>query len=103
MKAKENVIGTPERYTDTTTMPSFSGLTRRGNCYSIRRKIPLDLQKAMGRREIKRSLGTSNPQEAKRRAAIEWIKLDALFEKERERITLLNAPKHVVEDLSEAH
>ena len=102
MKAKENVIGTPKWYTDTTTMPSFSGLLRRGNSYSIRRKVPFELQKAMGRREIKRALGTANPQEAKRRAAIEWIKLDALFEKERERIALLNAPKHSVDDLSEA-
>ena len=42
-------------------------LIRRGECLYFRRAIPLSLIKSFGRREIKVSLGTSDPREGRRR------------------------------------
>src|SRR3954452_23116483 len=47
------------------------GLVRRGNVWHYRRRIPLDLiQSFGGRRELKESLGTSDPSKAKTRRNI---------------------------------
>lgn len=55
-------------------------LTRRGARYSIRRRIPSDLVAFYGRREIQRSLGTSDRREAERLVRSVGAELDAEFE-----------------------
>lgn len=55
-------------------------LIKRGSRYSIRRKIPLDLQDHYGRKEIVRALGTSDPTDARARCRAESVKLDEQFE-----------------------
>jgi len=80
-------------------MPSHTGLLRRGNRYFIRRKIPADLRGVVKGREIKYTLKTSDPKEAKRRAAAEWLKIEAQFEDARRKA----APaKSAVSEISEA-
>ena len=53
------------------------GLQKHGATYRLRRRVPKDLVEAYGRAEIVRSLGTKDLAEAKRRLAIETVKLDA--------------------------
>jgi hypothetical protein len=55
-------------------------LVKRGSRYSIRRKIPADLQAHYERKEIVRALGTSDPAEARTRCREESVKLDKEFE-----------------------
>jgi hypothetical protein len=45
--------------------------------YWLRKRVPDDLRALVGKREEKRSLGTRNPEEAKRRHAQLLIELDA--------------------------
>jgi integrase len=70
----------------TLTLPQ--GLFRRGNTYSVRYTVPSELQPVAGRREIVKSLGTSDLKEAlaKRREALDDIR-DTLLG------TKLRAPK----------
>lgn len=44
--------------------PVCTHLTKRGSRYSIRRKVPVDLQGHYGRSEIVKALGTSDRREA---------------------------------------
>lgn len=53
------------------------GLQKRGTTYYLRRRVPQDLVAAYGKAEIIRSLGTKDLAEAKRRLAVETVKLDA--------------------------
>ena len=63
----------------------MTGLMRRGARYYIRRVIPLDLQEHFdGKREIVRSLGTSDPKEAKRLWVVAWADMDKLFDQARD-------------------
>lgn len=56
------------------------GMQRRGGRYYLRRRTPLDLIEAhQGRKELVYSLGTADFAEAKRRHAIEWVRLDEQF------------------------
>src|SRR5438552_6533238 len=54
----------------------FSLLYRRPGIYRFRRVVPKELRDIIGHREIKVSLRTTDPDEAKRRAAREAIKAD---------------------------
>lgn len=54
-------------------------LTKRGSRYSIRRKIPVDLQSHYGRTEIVKDLGTSDRREAEQLCQIAGAKLDEEF------------------------
>lgn len=54
-------------------------LTKRGSRYSIRRKIPLDLQGHYGRTEIMKALDTSDRREAEQLCRVAGAKLDAEF------------------------
>jgi integrase len=54
--------------------------------YQLRRKVPADLVAALGR-EYKRSLGTRDPEEAKRRHASQWLIADELFANARNQVT----------------
>ncbi|WP_028199591.1 site-specific integrase [Paraburkholderia fungorum] len=53
-----------------------TGLLRRGSRYYIRRRVPLDLVRIVGKSEIVRALGTSDPTEARRLCRIESVKFD---------------------------
>lgn len=58
----------------TLTLPL--GLFRRGNTYSVRYTVPSELQPVAGRKEIVKSLGTSDLKEAlaKRQVALDDIR-----------------------------
>jgi len=71
---------------DDSTVPRHTRLFRRGSRYYLRVKVPVDLQSAMGRMEIKWSLGTSDAREAERRIKFESAKADAIFETERAKL-----------------
>lgn len=60
------------------TMPA--GLVRRNSRYYLRRRVPLDIAEAYGKREILKALGTSDYAEAKKRHAREWVRLDDEFD-----------------------
>jgi integrase len=57
-----------------------SGLVRRQGRYVLRRRVPLDLVEALGRKEITKALGTADRTEAKKRHALEWVRLDQEFD-----------------------
>lgn len=57
-------------------MPSQLYLTRRGDVYQFRRKVPPELIPVLGKREFKRSLKTGDRREAERRARVEALKSD---------------------------
>lgn len=61
------------------------GLFRRGGRYSIRRRVPKDLLEHFGKAEIVYALGTADPQLARERWAVEWVKLDRQFKALREK------------------
>jgi hypothetical protein len=54
-------------------------LTKRGSRYSIRRKVPVDLQSHYGRNEIVKALGTSDCREAEQLCRVAGAKLDEEF------------------------
>lgn len=54
-------------------------LLRRGSRYYIRRKVPLDLQPILGRKEIVRALGTADPREAAMRCRAASVLVDQEF------------------------
>lgn len=54
-------------------------LQKRGNVYHYYRRVPLRLVPILGRRFIKRSLGTTNLAEAKTLRTVEDLKAEALF------------------------
>lgn len=51
-------------------MALLSHLVRRGAAYSARMRVPLDLVEVIGKRELTKALGTSDPNEAKRRVHV---------------------------------
>ena len=80
-------------------MPPQTRLHRRGGRYYIRAKVPVDLQTAMKRKEIKRTLKTSDFREAVRRVKLESTKLDALFDDARD---VVNRGSHGLSGITEA-
>jgi integrase len=59
--------------------PVCTHLTKRGSRYSIRRKVPVDLQGHYGRSEIVKALGTSDRREAEQLCRVAGAKLDEEF------------------------
>jgi len=57
----------------------ISNLVKRGNRYSIRRKIPSDLQAHYGKTEMVKALGTSDPSEAANLCRAESVRQDQEF------------------------
>lgn len=55
--------------------------------YEIRKRVPVNLQDILGKKTIKKSLGTSNPQEAKRLKSIEESRIQDLFDSKRAELT----------------
>lgn len=58
----------------------MTSLVRRGAAYYFRQRVPVDLAGRIGRRELRRSLGTRDPREARLRAARVRARADDLFE-----------------------
>ena len=61
-------------------MSKVPGLTRRGNRYYFRRRVPKELQAIIGKTEITRSLGDVSFTEAKRLANLAMVETDRKFE-----------------------
>lgn len=83
-------------------MPLHTGLLRRGKSYFVRRKVPADLRKVLGKREIKYALKTSDKREAERRVKIELLKIDARFDAERQRVKQMTQAGPPLDTLGEA-
>ncbi len=60
-------------------LSKYTNLQRRNGRYYFRVRVPLDLIDTIGKREIKKSLGTSELATAKTRLPIEQLKADELF------------------------
>jgi integrase len=86
-------------------------MKRRGAVYYFRRVLPTDLQASLGRREICRSLKTSDFEEAKRRLHSENVRFDEWVRCEREKLTNMrqmvpaneNAPPSAVAEAMEEY
>ena len=61
----------------------FTLLERRGARYYFRQRVPVDLQEHFGRGELRRSLGTADPREARRRLKLEATRAEKTFERMR--------------------
>lgn len=61
-------------------------LLRRGTRYFFRRRVPDELRPIIGRKEIKKALGTSDHREAGKLARIEALKTDELFASKRREV-----------------
>jgi hypothetical protein len=72
--------------------PVCTPLTKRGSRYSIRRKIPIELQSHYGRSEIVKALGTSDKREAEQLFRIAGAKLDQEFASVRAALAASPAP-----------
>lgn len=66
-------------------MPSVAThIHRRGGLYHLRCRVHRDLVQIVGRHEIRRSLGTSSPSQAKTRAARMYVRLTDAFDQIRQ-------------------
>lgn len=65
-------------------MLKVTGLIRRGSTYSLRRRVPLDLVEALGKKEIVIALHTANHRVAAEAARFEAHRLDRLWKEHRE-------------------
>src|SRR6202011_5776628 len=77
-------IGTPNWYTaGVEDVPRHPRLQKRGSRYFLRVKVPTELRSAIGKREIRKALGTSDPREALTRVRKVSAETDAMFEAQR--------------------
>ncbi|MBY3199974.1 site-specific integrase [Rhizobium laguerreae] len=65
-------------------MLKVTGLIRRGSTYSLRRRVPADLAKALGKSEVVIALHTSSHKAAAEAARLESVRLDKLWESHRD-------------------
>jgi hypothetical protein len=72
-------------------MPRPEHLQLRGKIYWLRVRVPDELRPVLDRLEVRRSLGTSDPVEAKRRVRIERLKTEAEFDDARRRLAAVQA------------
>ena len=68
-------------------------MLRRGARYYVRRRVPLDLIDAYGKKEVLKALGTSDYAQAKKRLAEEWVALDREFDERRKDLARPAAPE----------
>jgi hypothetical protein len=61
-------------------MPRHPRLQKRGSRYFLRVKVLADLCSAVGKREVRKALGTSEPREALKRVRQASAETDAMFE-----------------------
>lgn len=81
-------------------MPRIAQTVIRNRTYFMRVRVPTELVKAIGRKEITKTLKTSDPKEAKRRLYQELLHLQAEFDGLRNRQKLADRAKHSLDDLS---
>ncbi|WEJ09304.1 site-specific integrase [Sinorhizobium prairiense] len=67
-------------------MEKVTGLIRRGSTYSLRRRVPTDLVRVIGKKEITIALGTSDHRTAAKQARIVSVQLDIQWGKHREAV-----------------
>jgi hypothetical protein len=77
MAYEVRVAGVTSTRTLRTAMTNYR--SKRGNCYSFRRKVPLDLQAHFGRKEFVKALGTSDPIKADLLCREYAVVYDAIF------------------------
>ena len=68
-------------------MPRHPRLQKRGSRYFLRVKVPTDLRSAVGKREVRKALGTSEPREALKRVRQASAETDRMFEALRGKVT----------------
>ena len=61
-------------------VPNHPRLQKRGSRYFLRVKVPTELRSAIGKREIRKALRTSDPREALKRVRQASAETDAIFE-----------------------
>ena len=61
-------------------MPKHPRLQKRGSRYFLRVKVPTDLRSVIGKREIRKALGTSDPREALKAVRKASAETDAMFD-----------------------
>jgi hypothetical protein len=61
-------------------VPKYPRLQKRGSRYFLRVKVPTDLRSAVGKREIRKALGTSDPREALKEVRKASAETDAMFD-----------------------
>ena len=64
-------------------MPKHPRLQKRGSRYFLRVKVPTEFRSAIGKREIRKALGTSDSREALTRVRKASAETDAMFEAQR--------------------
>src|ERR1700730_4783778 len=64
-------------------VPKHPRLQKRGSRYFLRVKVPTELRSAIGKREIRKALGTADPREALTRVRKASAETDAMFEAQR--------------------
>ncbi len=69
------------------------GLSRRGNVWQYRRRVPLDLVECLGKSQLKESLHTQDLSEAKVLRNRVAAKFDAMFEAARQNFTTIPLPR----------
>jgi len=72
-------------------VPKHPRLQKRGSRFFLRVKVPTDLRSAVGKREIRKALGTSEPREALKRVRQASAETDAMFEALRGRVVVAAA------------
>lgn len=89
---------------DGTEMASLAPfVTRRGAVYHVRCRIPLDLVALIGKAEYKRSLGTTCPRTARRRASLVKASLTRVFDEIRAMPTPQEELARILMDTVEAY
>lgn len=68
-------------------MPRHPRLQKRGSRYFLRVKVPSELRSAIGKREIRKALKTSDPREALKAVRKASAETDAMFESLRGKVT----------------
>lgn len=70
-------------------MPKIPNTLRIGAIYYARKRVPADLEKALGKKEIRVSLRTTDYREAARKLPFELARLEAQFAEERQKLPRL--------------
>jgi integrase len=82
-------------------MPGYSRLFRRAATYYFRVAVPAEIRTAIGKREILKSLRTSDFQKAKRDVAYESAAADALFARARAKLNSSSVARRELPPLSD--
>jgi integrase len=84
------------------TMPKIAHTVIRNRTYFMRVCVPSDLVKTLGRREITKSLKTSNAQLARERVSVERMRILADFKTRRKKVQMAENEKIPLTELSDA-